>query len=434
MIVICEPICRVFSHEKVNSGFIYGLRLAFPDDRIRFYADITHIEAIKTILAHDNVEIENIEYVPITLSDSTTLRGAIHYYQLFKRIFAEVINLGTNKVFFLSYSPVLIYLIKRLKQRVTFAALKFTFVLHGDFESITGDARMANPLISVHNDVINKITLFERIRDVKPKDIARKIYRLGRRFFQTCSTFLNFRISISQWFPTKKILLWKHSPDFKYIALSEHVLGNAKKYIDTNKVNIHTVVLPTNFAAPTSEAGNKYIKFGIFGYGSSAVLREIASKLSQKEIKREYEIRIIGMDSTGLSGYPNITCPSPGKALTRKDMEKYAKDIDVFMILYHKGQYRLTCSGTILEAISNSKPILHFDNDCINSFNTPNKPIGICCNNMDEYVERVEDIITNYETYIPQFQLYRRNIMDLREELSVKSSVPRIRESFIWES
>lgn len=431
MIVICEPICRMFSHEKVNSGFIYGLRLAFPEDRIRLYADITHIEAIKMILAHDNVEIENIEYVPITLSDSTTLRGAIHFYQLFKKIFGEVVSLGINKVFFLSYTPVLIYLIKRLKQRVTFASLKFTFVLHGDFESITGDAMMANPLISVQNEVFNKITLSERIRDVKPTNIPRKIFRLGKRLFQTCR---NFRISISPWFPTKKILLWKHSPDFKYIALSEHVLGNAKKYIDTNKVDIHTVVLPTNFAAPTSEAGNRNIKFGIFGYGSSAVLREIASKLSQKGIKREYEIRIIGMDSTGLSGYPNITCPSPGKALTRIDMEKYARDIDVFMILYHKGQYRLTCSGTILEAISNSKPVLHFDNDCINSFNTTNKPIGICCTTMDEYVERVEDVITNYETYIPQFQLYRRNIMDLRKELSVKNSVPRIRNSFVWES
>lgn len=434
MIVICEPICRVFSHEKVNSGFIYGLRLAFPDDRIRFYADVTHIEAIRTILAHDNVEIENIEYVPIVLSDSTTLRGAIHYYQLFKRIFAEVIDLGTNKIFFLSYSPVLIYLIKRLKQRPTFGSFKFTFVLHGDFESIKGDARMTNPLISPHNYVIKNSTLFDRIRDVKPKDVARKIYRSGRRFFQICSTFFNLKMSISQWFPTKKILLWRDSPDFKYIALSEQVVGNAKKYIDTNRVNIHTIVLPTNFAAPISQPGNKYVKFAIFGYGSSAVLRVIADKLSQKEIKRQYEIRIIGMDNTGLSGYPNIICPSAGRPLTRQDMEKYAKDVDVFMILYHKGQYQLTCSGTILEAISNSKPVLHFDNDCINSFNRPNNPIGICCNNMDEYVERVVDIITNYETYIPQFQLYRRNIMKLREALSVKSSVPRIRNSFVWES
>lgn len=434
MIVVIEPICREFSHEKVNSGFLYGLRLAFPQDKIRLYADSTHIDALKYILSYDNIQIDNIEYISITLSDSTTLRGAIHFYKLFKRIFADAINFGTNKVFFLSYTPVEIYLIKKLKQRATFAELKFTIVLHGDFESITGDTKKENPLAPVHRNDINRITVFERLRYIKSKAIPRKIYKISRIFFQTCSTFFNFEISISQWFPTKKILLWKNSPDFRYIALSEHVHANAAKYIDTEKIDIRTVILPTNFASTKPEPKNKYIKFGIFGYGSSKVLQEVAYRLSKKKITKEYEIRIIGMDNSGISEYPNITCPSEGKPLKRQDMEKYAQDIDIFMILYHKGQYRLTCSGTILEAISNSTPILHFDNDCINTFNKSDNPIGICCNSVDEYVERMEDIISNYESYIPQFQVYRNNIIDLREKLSVKSSVPLIRESFIWES
>jgi hypothetical protein len=434
MILVIEPNCREFSHEKVNSGFLYGLRLAFPNDKIRFYADSTHIDNLKYILSYDKIEIDNIEFVSITLSDSTTLGGAIHYYKLFKRIFVEVINFGTNKVFFLSYTPVEIYLIKRLKKRVTFAELKFTIVLHGDFESITGDTRKENPLVPVHRNDINRITAFERLRYIKPKAILQKIYRLGVLFFKTCGTFFTFRISISQWFPTKKMLLWKNSPDFRYIALSEHVITNAAKYIDIEKIDIRTVILPTNFASIKPEPKNKYIKFGIFGYGSSKVLQEIGYRLSKKKITKRYEIRIIGMDNSGISEYPNITCPSEGKPLKRQDMEKYAQDIDIFMILYHKGQYRLTCSGTILEAISNSTPILHFDNDCINSFNKSDNPIGICCNSVDGYVERMVDIISNYESYIPQFQLYRNNIVDLREKFSVKSSVPRIRESFIWES
>jgi hypothetical protein len=37
-----------------------------------------------------------------------------------------------------------------------------------------------------------------------------------------------------------------------------------------------------------------------------------------------------------------------------------------------------------------------FDNDCINSFNKSDNPIGICCNTVDEYVDRMEDIILNY--------------------------------------
>jgi hypothetical protein len=433
MIVVIEPICREFSHEKVNSGFLYGLRLAFPYDKIRIYADSTHIDALKYILSYDNIKIDNIEYISITLSDSTTLRGAIHFYMLFKKIFYEVINFGVNKVFFFSYTPVLIYLIKRLKQKLAFLDLKFAFVLHGDFESIIGDTKTGNPLVSVHHYDVNRITLFERIIDVKLEAIPRKLYRLSILFFQTCSSFFTLRITISRWFSTKRMLLWKHSPDFRYIALSEHVHANAEKYIDTEKIDIRTVILPTNFAPLKQKPNNKYIKFGIFGYGSSKVLQEIAYRLSKKKITNGYEIRIIGMDNSGISEYPNISCPSGGKPLQRQDMEKYAQDIDIFMILYHKGQYRLTCSGTILEAISNSTPIMHFDNDCINSFNKADNPIGICCNSMDEYVERMVDIISNYESYIPQFQLYRKNIVDLRETLSVMSSVPRIRESFTWE-
>src|SRR5471030_3209596 len=105
MIVICEPICREFSHEKVNSGFIYGLRLAFPNETLRFYADSSHISAIKTILAHDGIIVENIEFVSIKFKDSSSLSGALKYYFLFKKIFHELKTVKTDKIFFLSYSP-----------------------------------------------------------------------------------------------------------------------------------------------------------------------------------------------------------------------------------------------------------------------------------------------------------------------------------------
>jgi hypothetical protein len=64
MITICEPLCKGISREKVNSGFIYNLSLAFQE-KIRFYADGAHIEAIKNILEYDEVVISQIEYNPI---------------------------------------------------------------------------------------------------------------------------------------------------------------------------------------------------------------------------------------------------------------------------------------------------------------------------------------------------------------------------------
>jgi hypothetical protein len=426
MIIICDPQCRDISHEKVNSGFIYGLSLAYPQEAIRFYADITHIEAIKKILIHDNVLINNIEYIPIKFRDLYSIRGMLTYHSLFNKMFSDVLETGTNKIFFLSFSPTILYVIKKLKQQRNFLTMKFNFVLHGSFENIADDKPTG---LSLPIKKINNKHIIQKIKQTKLIDFPRKAagaIRLINSFitpWQRISTKL---------FPEKKMLLWKHSADFKYISLSPHVVVNAERYIDTKELNIHTVVLPTIFAEPIPQPNNEHVKFATFGYGNSLMLHNVVFQLSQKELKRPYEIRIIGMDDRGTDGFPNITCPSPGKVLDRSDMEKYAKDIDMFLILYDKSRYRLSCSGSILESLSYTKPILHFNNDCINTFNKHENPIGICCNSLEEFVCKMEDIIENYETYIREFQTFRKNILKLRNECAIENSLTQLKDSFTW--
>ena len=65
MIIVCEPQCKGVSHEKVNSGFIYGLRLAYPEEKIIFFAEATHLKAIQEILIKDNILINNFECRPL---------------------------------------------------------------------------------------------------------------------------------------------------------------------------------------------------------------------------------------------------------------------------------------------------------------------------------------------------------------------------------
>ena len=427
MITICDPLCRGISHEKVNSGFIYGLSLAYPQESIRFYADITHIEAIKKILIHDNVTINNIEYIPIKFCDLYSIRGMLTYYLLFNKMFSDVLETGTNKIFFLSFSPAILYVIKKLKQQRNFLTMKFTLVLHGSFENIADDEPTGLPLPL--KKINNKYIIIQKIRRTNFIDFPREAARVIRLIN---SFIIPWQRISTKLFPDKKILLWKHSADFKYISLSPHVVVNAERYIDTKELNIHTVVLPTIFAEPTPQPNNEHVKFATFGYGNSLMLHNVVSRLSQKELKRPYEIRIIGMDDRGTDGFPNITCPSPGNVLDRSDMEKYAKDIDVFLILYDKSRYRLSCSGSILESLSYTKPILHFNNDCVNTFNKPENPIGICCNSLEELVCKMEDIIENYETYIHEFQTFRKNILKLRNECAIENSLTQLKDSFTW--
>ena len=70
MIAICEPQCIGFAHEAVNSGFIYCARLAFPDEKIIFFAGLSHIQAIQKMFIINNIEIEAFELS--TYRDQTT--------------------------------------------------------------------------------------------------------------------------------------------------------------------------------------------------------------------------------------------------------------------------------------------------------------------------------------------------------------------------
>lgn len=431
MIVICEPGARGLTHEKVNSGFIYGLHLAYPQEAIRFYADITHIEAIKKILDYDEITIENIEYIPIKFKYNYSITGMPTYYLLFKKMFSEVLENGVNKIFFLSFSPTVLYVIKKLKQQHDFMKMKFTFVLHGSFDTVANEydkpAGISLPIKKMKNQYIIEIKYkLQIIRQTEIIDLPKVVI----------APFINrlmpWQLISTKLFTNRKMLLWKHSVDYKYICLSPHIIKNAEKYLDTKKLNMHTVVLPTFFVEPNPQPNNEYVKFATFGYGNPLMLHNILVKLSQKELKRPYEIRIIGMDNKGTDGFPNVTCPSPGKRLDRNEMEKYAKDIDVFLILYDISRYRLSCTGSILESLSYTKPILHFNNDCINAFNKHDNPIGICCNTLEEFVFQMEDIIENYEAYIPQFQTYRKNILKLRNEYAIENSLTQLKDSFTW--
>ena len=426
MIIICEPQCKGFSHEKFNSGFIYGLRLAFPEEKIIFFSHLSHIKAIQNILIHDNVVIGNIEYVPIRYGNPFSFTGIPMYYLVFSKVFSTALRMGTDKIFFLSYSPVILYVIKRLKQKSKFIKMKFTLVLHGGFESIAGmEQKPAG--IALREKRIPNTSVLKRIGQARFGELFRKGVKILARSLNGPWKSVSERT-----FGEKEMLLWNHSSDFRYIALAPHVIENAAKYMDVNALNIYAVTLPTVFEKLMPQPENKYIRFAVFGYGDSLMLYNIAKILSGRSLKSNYEIRIIGMDSRGTEGFTRITCPSPGKGLDRADMKKYAQDIDVFLILYGQDRYRLSCSGSILESLSYSKPILHFRNDCINTFDTAQEPIGYTCSDLEEFVNKMQHMIENYGSYLPEFLKFRENIMKLRSKYSIENSSSEIKRSFTW--
>jgi hypothetical protein len=425
MIVVCEPFCKGMSHEKVNSGFLTALRMAYPKEELCFYAPPSHLEAIQAILAYDHAVVAPISYRPIEAEDG--LRGLLPSYLRFRRWLLELDAMGVDQVLFLSFSPGFLHILKRLKEEKRLSHFKLAFVLHGDFDSIAGKVKVEAPSVTGGAD-----RLLEKVRSIPLRDLPRRagVVLSGMAAARVRAMQASLVKSL---FDIKKQMLWRHSKDYRYVALSPHIVANARKYLDVEGLNITAVDMPINFAPPLPAPRNDHIKFATFGYGDPASLQRVVRLLDEQKIDKPYEIRIIGMDDGGLRDHPHVTCPSPGKALARPQMEKLAVDIDAFLIFYGKERYRLSCSGAILEALSYVKPVLHLDNDCINHFDRPSAPIGFCCDSLEELAMKMKDLIERYADYGPELETRRQNILTLRRELSIENLGDKVRSSLTFD-
>lgn len=425
MIHICDLICKEMSHEKVNSGFIYGLRLAFPDEKITFYADITHINAIDEILKHDDINISNLDYHPVKISSQSNLLYYPKCYFLIKNIFKIVRSSGDNKIFFLSFNNVILHIIKKLKLHSLFADFKFALVLHGDFEQIAGTVNDSGVI------TVPTSSLTERLKRYPLSSWPEKLIRLVLR--RLLGMYQNKVTSLySKFLTLKELLFLHHSIDYKYIALSTHIVDNARKQLEVEKLNIHVVTMPTVFRPTEKIERSLYPKFAIFGYGNSIISHQVMTKLSKLNLSEPYEIRNIGMNNSGMEGFTNVTLTSSGNRLTRSEMEAHARDVDIFLIFHPSNTYSLSCSASIFEALSYEKPILHFNNDCINTYNTKEMPIGFSANTIEEYVDNMASIIKNYDEFLSDRNLFISNIRKLRNIYSIEKSKEDISKVYRW--
>ena len=425
MIHICDMLCTGVSHEKVNSGFVYGLRLAFPDEKIKIYADKQHIDAIISVLKNDGITINNLEYCPIHVSSEQSLFFYLKCYFLIRNIFRQVLRSGDSKIFFLSFNNIILQIIKKLKCNSLFSRFRFVLVLHGSFEEIAG-AVSAPKMLAVPS-----ISLTKRLKRYSLRSLPEKAMKLiTRRLLE----IYHNRIAplFSKPLVLKDLLHLNHSSDFRYIALSTHIVENARKYIDVEKLNIHVITMPTVFHPAYKVEGNQYPKFAMFGYGNSIVSHQILTKLSSFGLTDPYEIRNIGMNNLGVEGFSNVTITSTGNRLSRSEMEAHAKDIDIFLILHPGNTYKLCCSASIFEALSYQKPILHFDNDCINTYNTREMPIGLSATTIEEFVDNMVNIIKNYDTFLSDRDVFISNIGKLRDDYSIEKSKEDITNIFSW--
>jgi hypothetical protein len=409
MIAVFEPSARGASHEKVNSAFLSCVQLAYPGEQIRFFASPSHIAAIQKVASIDGEDLSAVEYAPLAMGDPTGLPQFLRYRGQIRTVFEQALAAGSPRVLFLSASPLVQFQAKRLLAEPRYSTINICIVLHAAFEQIATDQVTPLPIRNAAPPRNVSLIIRERGWLAVLRAAVRRIAR-GLNLPATLWTTISDRL-----FQTHAIMEWRHSKKVRYIALSPHIVENARKYIDVDKMNIGVVTLPTSFRPYGLHFSTDYPRFAVFGYGNSPMLSAVLQQLDERRITRPYEIRIIGMDNRGTEGFANINAISPGKFMDRLDMERHVSDIDMFLILYDRSRYRLSCSNAVLEALSYFKPILHFTNDCVNFFNRPDTPIGYEVSDVAAYADRMADLIENFSARRSEFETFGANIARQRE-------------------
>jgi hypothetical protein len=193
------------------------------------------------------------------------------------------------------------------------------------------------------------------------------------------------------------------------------------------------VTMPVKLLEPRRPPQNKFAKFASYGNMNALAIHNVARAVHERRPRARYEIRLISGKHFAVEGIPNVTCVGQwGRLLDRAEMEAQAADIDYLMLLYDASCYRLSCSGVLFEALSLVKPVIHFENECVDQFNTAQTPIGIRCATFEQYVDAMVDIIENYSDRQDELARYRSGILSRREALEGQNLTVAVRQSFEW--
>ena len=407
MIVICEPTCKSFSHEKINEGFLYVLNKLHNKDKILFLAHKSHWEILTQSLNNNNIDISRIEFQHINITSIPTLSILFNLFLIFK-----LKNKSIKKMVFLSTSKSLLFC---LKHTLSINVEKF-FVLHGELEELR-----------------DNIVIDNKYHDRPKEKLHKKLLKLDFNIFYTkAKSYFNIIdpfYHILKKYSFKKLIEKNHDDNFHYLVISKHIFNNLKNKLNVDNFNIDYIHYPQLSYRIEKQSNNNYPKFAIFGYGDSKMLYNLNLILKEFNIQTPFEIRIIGMDNRATSSFPWVTFPSNGKTLSRKKMEVLLKDIDFNLILYTKERYSLSCSASIIEAIQYCQPIIHLENPCISYYNE-NESLGYECPDLFSMANKIKEIVLSYNQEKINIENFKFNLNKKRLFLSPDNQIQLFKKVF----
>lgn len=372
---LVDPYSKGTHHEVINIALL--IMLAEIYNKVEYFGDADYQNKMKMQLSQLGYDFTNIEYKPIKIHEFTNFKSLNYLLYLIVVSLRDFYYWITSKrgcdVFYnnnIYFSLCLFRLFSLFKHNKVFV------LCHSELEAI--HLRWINYILYIYGFYIR--ILFNILRFNKNFHFI----VLGDRMKNHISKYIS-RNNQKRFF----------SMDHPYIRPNSNVKVDMSKYNDVNKIGIISVIKD--------------------GRGLNN-LNLLLSKRLPENIKLFSISKIIG----------NVNDPYKKLIQLNKDGDffpsdiytAYIKEMDCILMLYDTNGYRLTASGSILEAVWNLKPIIGLRNDYFDYLFSKFGALGVLCDSMDELHMQMKNLRSNF---------YIDNLRYCKEALSIS----HIEESFV---
>lgn len=371
MIAVYEPQCKGLAHESHNAGFLLALHRAFPDKRIIFFAEKTHIAAVKYCFFASGNDFSAVTCVATPLARARdTWRDYRDDYGCIDRVLSYVHEMGISHVFFLSINTGSLVALKRLKYK-KYTEFTFTILLHGIIE-------YAN------------CSIWEML-----KSEFRLLWLHAFRF----------------------ALTYKSNVGFAYVPMSTFCYDNIKNTLLFNTIPLKPLFLPIIFQESFPAFKNKNITFATIGKGDAAKVCELDRLLLGSGLS-EYTIKVLGSFPEGLIYSEHIQLTShQDRRLSRTEISEHMQNVDVLLFFYDENSYTYSQSGAFTEIFQYDTPAIFLKNKNFAFHNAPHLPFAQEVQSMEEMAAEVGALIRHSPEHIKKYNNFQGNIQRRRREL-----------------
>lgn len=371
MIYCIEYVKYDWSHQDVNSGVLYELSMALPNEKIVMLASDRHIEALRKFNYPNNIEFRIIDlpYKNENFTDSWIPR---ENYKEIKRLLKNIDLKSNDKIVFFYGSCSLIKAVAKLALK--YKSNKFYICIHEKMEKILEN---------------KKDTIYQRWEKAIKESIINK-----NMYFIQYHPYVNKMIGNKF---GKKI-------EKKFIFLYHPSENNSKIVI--NKCSHEGINVCAWGAAANREHTGKIIE---------RFLQD-----SQYE-KIHFSIYNIGLSVSNYIKNSRVKYVYRYKGFSEEEMHSIIINADYILIPYDEKCYTMYASGIVADAIRYNKPIIALSSPYITFFNKETE-LGFIGNNIEDLMDKtsMEKLEQNYETYVQNSKKWRdiirnKNIKILEE-------------------